>query len=856
MPRRLLREAIAPLMFLVLLVSPGARAQESTELISETILYQGRTRTWLRYVPASVAAQEANGSAGGSVPLVPLVIGLHGGGETPEQFAEIGRLNQLAEEQGFVVAYPRAVRFYWNDGREDPTVISTDRDIDDAGFISTVIVRAMLSNHIDPTRVYLIGHSNGAMMALRFACERADEVAAVGAILGSIPEKIAPKCVPSRTLPLLLIAGTEDPLLPWDGGDVVIRDVPRGRVISVPDTIALWRENNGCGDVPAVSELPDTDPGDGTTISLEASLDCDEQHEVRLYRVNGGGHRWPGAPELGELRDFAADTWFGKPNNDIDAARVAWEFLEKYDSPPRLPPLQTVTGFRAQDGGCPMNHCTPLMGDFQRVTPPKGSISSTRILDPSLPYSAGVLLGCTTGEDLAVCGYNNADLPGLVAYDYRTAQPLWTSPLDDFPLFKGLSEFPGRLVLGILAAKVSFDGRPEETRIFAANPSEIAAYDASGVRLWKRSIRAVSSLDRVSGVKAPLAINFSSDGELVMVTRGGWIVKLEPSNGQVIDAYRMDMNLTAGGQLYEGRLISRNAFSVVGNVLYFLAEYRSDWTPRLNITDSPAYMARVELSQPGVPGSEKKIKPLALPSVVGESTPELLPLGFYTGGGTPTATRLPDGRVLITGDADRQINGKLRAVLAVAEDNGGVLSERWYTPLATDELDTIAASPATHPESRTMIVSTVRNFYVFRGIDQLQGLVPLPAPLNKRDLITCGAAQEKRADIRVGSPVGLAFDASSNELVAYTNFKIKRSAFADIYGYLGAFTVPLDPAKKPRALWCMPLAIDPQGRPAPGRGTSGQSALFEYEDGGSRVSGLIVNTVNTGTFIFKSLPSQ
>jgi hypothetical protein len=689
------------------------------------------------------------------------------------------------------------------------------------------------------------------MMALRVGCELADKVAAVASVIAALPEDLSPNCEPSRSIPILMIAGTDDPLVPWEGGEVTVGQNRRGSVISVPETVEFWRQRNYCGTLPVSSELPNRNFLDVSTVTLEAYRDCAGLSEVQLYRINGGGHRWPDGPELPPVERLLAGQLFGRMNRDISATSVIWEFFKNHAMPPVISPLSPVIALDADGAGCPMSHCNQKADDFQRIRPLEGPIAMTKIEDPVVGSNATVLLGCTTGSSMAVCAYNALDSPGLVAYDYRSSEVLWTSPPEDLPLVGGVGAFPGRLVLGVLIAKVRVNGDPEATWVFAANPAEFVAYDANGTRLWKRPSDTITPL-APEGIAAPIAISFSEENELIVATRGGWIVKLHPSNGETIDAYKMDTNIFLDGTLYSGKLINRNAFSVVGNVLYLLAEFRSESNSDLRIVDSPVYLVRVELSQPGVPGAEHKIRPMTVPLTPADPTPERLEIGLRTGGGSPTSLILPDGKVLIVGDADRRVGDVLRPVISVVEDDHGVLTERWRSSPTLELGDNISSSPAVHAESRTLIVGTLRNFYVFRDIDQLTGEVPAPAPYRKPDLIACGGAREDQADIRVGSPIALAFDDASNELVAHTNFKIRRDADAETFSFLGAFTVPLQGGESPRALWCEPLALSAAGEPAPGRGTSGQPALFEYEEAGGKTSGLIVNTFSTGTFIFRS----
>jgi polyhydroxybutyrate depolymerase len=854
-PQTLLRFILGAASLLSLLCPADAGAQTTPELLTDSLFHDGRKRTWFLHVPEAVRqAQVEAGASSGEAPAVPLVVALHGGGETVIKAVEVNDFTTLADAEGFIVAYPRAVRWYWNDGRDDPITYAAENNVDDVGFISKVIDRVLRYYNVDPSRIYVVGHSNGGMMALRVGCELTDKIAAVGSVIASLPEDMSPICRPSRSVPIVTIAGTDDPLVPWEGGEVTVGDIPRGRVISVPDTIEFWRQRNYCGTLPVSRELPNRDLLDGSTVTLKEYRDCAGASDVLLYQINGGGHRWPNGPELPPMERVLADRLFGKMNRDINATSVIWDFFENHALPPVSFPLAPVTALEADGDGCPMSHCNQRVDDFQRIPPLVTPVASTKIEDPDVGSNATVLLGCTTGTDMAVCAYNALNAPGLVAYDTRSGEVLWASPPDDFPLIGGVGAFPGRLVLGVLIAKVSIDGGAKATRVFAANPAEYVAYDADGNRLWKRPSHTITPL-APEGIAAPIAISFSEENELIVATRGGWIVKLHPSNGETIDAYRMDTNVFLDGARFSGTLINRNAFSVVGNILYLLAEFRSEPSSDLRIVDSPVFLVRVELSQPGVPGAEHRINPFAVPLMRNDPTPDRLEIGVRTGGGSPTSVILPDGRVLIVADADRQVGSALRPTVTVVEDDHGDLTELWHSSLTLTGPDNVSASPAVHAESKTLIVSTLRNFYVFRNIDQLAGEIPAPAALTKPDLIKCGGAQEGQANIRVGSPIALAFDGPSNDLVAYTNFKIKRDPEAETFSFLGAFTVPLQESVAPRALWCRPLALSEAGEPAPGLGTSGQPALFEYEEGGEKRSGLIVNTFSSGTFIFRSAAS-
>jgi hypothetical protein len=525
------------------------------------------------------------------------------------------------------------------------------------------------------------------------------------------------------------------------------------------------------------------------------------------------------------------------------AAFTSMLFLIGLAASQRPAAAQSVNSLRIDGDWCPGSHCNNKLDDFQQALPLVQVESVQRVTDPRVSPSAGAQLGCTTGETMAVCAYNTSQHPALVAYDYSSGNVLWTSPLEDLPA----SAF-GRVVTGLLQTRISLDGSPEELRVFAGNPSEIVAYDDAGVRLWKRLSTSLTP-EAPDGIGTPVSIIVSSDRELIGATPEGWVVKLDPVDGSTIDAYQMTTNIFVNGELIPGKFITRNGLNLHGNVLYLLAEFVPDPPGLLALSARPVHIVRLELSQPGLPGAEREIKPLILPLAPWETTPDRLAIGFGTGGGSPPSVELADGDILIVGDADLTVGEDSLALLSAVVDDGGVLKERWRSLLGVDQ---VTASPALDPVQKTLIVGTLANVFVFQHIDALSGFVQRPEPLDPAELVTCGNAGDPEALVVFGSPIGLAFDDPTASLVVYTNFRIAPESPSPITSFLGAFSLPTLGGGTFGPLWCEPLAVDVEGNPAPGLGTLGQAALFEYQIAGRTESGLIVNTFATGTFIMRS----
>ncbi len=299
--------------------SRGAASAPAERLDSSTgsITVGGLTRTFRLYVPASHDRTRP----------APLVIALHGGGGTGAAMERltVGGLNRLAAREGFVVVYPDGVERHWNDGRGITEYRAHRENIDDVGYISALIDHLAPTQGIDPRRVYAAGISNGGMFSQRLARELAARIAAIGVIVALMGDKIVLMRAPSRPVSVLLMPGTEDPLVPWTGGDVGFPGGRKfGRVLSAGETVATWVALNRCPPSPAVSMEPDRDPQDGTRVRREAYGPCGEGTEVILYAVEGGGHTWPGGQQ------YLPERVIGRTSRDIDANDVLWTFLKRH----------------------------------------------------------------------------------------------------------------------------------------------------------------------------------------------------------------------------------------------------------------------------------------------------------------------------------------------------------------------------------------------------------------------------------------------------------------------------------------------------------------------------------------------
>lgn len=284
-------------LIVTLALAPAAAAQ------THELRHGGVARTYALHVPASYGGRP-----------MPLVLVLHGGGGTGPQVARVTGFSDLADREGFIVAYPSGLDRGWNDSRTVPGRAEPD----DVGFLAALVEHLARTYAIDRQRVYATGISNGGFMSYRLACERADLVAAIGPVAGLMPEPL--RCAPSRPVSVVQIHGTEDGLVPWAGGTVARN---RGRTLSVADTMALWARLNGCPQTPQVAQEPDRDPRDGTRVRRESYAPCRAGTAVVLYAVEGGGHTWPG-------RDRSRLPFLGRLSRDLDATETVWAFFKAH----------------------------------------------------------------------------------------------------------------------------------------------------------------------------------------------------------------------------------------------------------------------------------------------------------------------------------------------------------------------------------------------------------------------------------------------------------------------------------------------------------------------------------------------
>jgi polyhydroxybutyrate depolymerase len=186
----------------------------------------------------------------------PLLLDLHGfmgDGLSQQRFS---RLSNIARENGFVYAAPDGLPNsngdqYWNASK---ACCNFDRtDVDDAAFLKSLIDEISIKVAIDPKRIYIFGHSNGAFMSYKFACTYPNTVAAIVGVAGAM-DLVGNDCAISSPVSVLEIHGTADAVIGFTGGGIA-----GNSYTSVAQTLDIWRKFDKCVGAPMAKENIDID---------------------------------------------------------------------------------------------------------------------------------------------------------------------------------------------------------------------------------------------------------------------------------------------------------------------------------------------------------------------------------------------------------------------------------------------------------------------------------------------------------------------------------------------------------------------------------------------------------------------
>ncbi|HJN72289.1 MAG TPA: PHB depolymerase family esterase [Myxococcota bacterium] len=299
-----------PLLLLMTLSCGGAVDPPRSGTLHEDQTYEhgGTTRTYHFYETAGDGAR-------------PLVLLLHGGGGVIDNHIGLGGVSwphqvwlDIADEEGLHVLVPQGISRHWNDCRAECTRCG---DEDDVGFLVGLLDDVATQYPVDLERVYVVGESNGGFMTQRLAQEVPERFAAMGVVIALQPAESDCTAL-DVPMPLMYQVGTADAAILYEGG----ASDSNTSVLSAAETVAYWRDLNGCEATPTTTSLDDLDPDDSSTVSRD-DYSCD-QGALSVLTMDGAGHVPPSIEvEVSAFWEGIA----GIQNHDIEGARVFWTFF-------------------------------------------------------------------------------------------------------------------------------------------------------------------------------------------------------------------------------------------------------------------------------------------------------------------------------------------------------------------------------------------------------------------------------------------------------------------------------------------------------------------------------------------------
>jgi polyhydroxybutyrate depolymerase len=310
------------LLCLYALIGPFASAaklslsQTDTHLQSMTLDLNGTPRSYLLYTPANYD----------SARKTPLVFAFHGFKEDPALMIDMTRFNEVADKEGFLIAYPAVLKDRWN-----AKTAPSDSGEMDLQFVDAMIRRIVLDRNVDTQRIYATGFSDGGFFTQRLACEMADRFAAFAPVAATIGIPLRETCQPSRPIPMMIMNGTDDPIITWKGKIRRVRYAFRdSHITTVPQAVTFWQRKNRC--TPQVTaKLQLHAFADGAGVQMNSYEPCALPGALQQVIVYKGGHTWPNTVATNTVR--FGEFLVGNQNHDINASQVIWDFFKGFTLP-------------------------------------------------------------------------------------------------------------------------------------------------------------------------------------------------------------------------------------------------------------------------------------------------------------------------------------------------------------------------------------------------------------------------------------------------------------------------------------------------------------------------------------------
>ena len=222
----------------------------------------------------------------------PLIVLLHGYGANGVGQDLYFGLSHEQDRLGFLIAFPDGTldstgKQFWN--ATDVCCDFEKKGIDDVGYIDAIIDDMADRYRVDRRQVFLVGHSNGGFMSHRYACDRADRIAAIVSLAGDNYKDAATRCKPTSPVAVRQVHGDMDTAVPYPGGT----DPNTGWSLpSALQSVGFWAGIDGCS-MTTDTSAPDLDldqglPGADTGVTRFPA--CKSGTAAELWTIRGGSH--------------------------------------------------------------------------------------------------------------------------------------------------------------------------------------------------------------------------------------------------------------------------------------------------------------------------------------------------------------------------------------------------------------------------------------------------------------------------------------------------------------------------------------------------------------------------------------
>jgi polyhydroxybutyrate depolymerase len=283
--------------------------------IDKTIIVDGRVRQFLIHLPPAFKSSTK----------LRLIFALHGGGGTYKNTIKFYDLDKLADANNYIIVYPNATNKAWT----MPGITSrrkvAEEHVDDVKFISVLLDSLIANYKVDSDHVFCTGISRGGMFSFYLAYKLSNRITAIAPVCGGISQTVAADYSFQHPIPVLMINGTDDPLVRYNGGAGILnkRNAENEDADMMPseDLLAKIVKLDNCDSKPVVTNIPDADPGDGCD-AIDHLYSCNNV-QVEFIKIVNGGHTWPGGSQY--LPKFI----IGKVCKDFSASEKIFDFFKK-----------------------------------------------------------------------------------------------------------------------------------------------------------------------------------------------------------------------------------------------------------------------------------------------------------------------------------------------------------------------------------------------------------------------------------------------------------------------------------------------------------------------------------------------